>query len=198
MNSTSIDENNVKPKSSYLDYLPALYRSDEFMGRFLLIFESILGPIENTVNNTPLYFDPKVIPEPMLPWLASWVDLVLDPRWPEEKRRELVRSAAELYRWRGTKRGLSEYLRIYTGSIPEVTEYVEGVKLGPDAKLGVNTQLGSVGGGNHFTVSLNLDGDDTIDIDTIKTIIESQKPAHTIYSLHIKGSGPKTEDSHGS
>ena len=37
--------------SRLLDYLPASYRDDALMGQFLLIFESILTPIENTVDN---------------------------------------------------------------------------------------------------------------------------------------------------
>jgi len=110
--SVANDHSQVILQSSYLEHLPAFFRDDEFMGQFLLIFESIMKPIENTVDNVALYFDPLMTPEPLLPWLAWWVDLTLDPTWPEERRRELVSSAAELYRWRGTKRGLTEYLRI--------------------------------------------------------------------------------------
>ena len=51
-----VQNGGVKLESSYLEYLPALYQDDEFMGQFLLIFESILKPIENTVNNAPYYF----------------------------------------------------------------------------------------------------------------------------------------------
>ena len=173
-------------QSSYLEYLPALFREDEFMGQFLLIFESILKPIENTVDNLALYFDPLMIPESLLPWLAFWVDLTLDPTWPEERRRELVKSAVELYRWRGTKRGLTDYLRIYTGSVPEISEYIPGMRLDHETKLGINTQLGSSGAGHHFTVTLELDADSEINVSTVKAIIEAQKPAHTIYTLQIR------------
>lgn len=178
-------ESRVKEESSYLEYLPALYRDDEMMGQLLLIFESIFKPIENTVDNLPLYFDPMMLPEPLLPWMASWLDLTLDSDWPLERRRLLVKSAAELYRWRGTKRGLTEYLRIYTGSTPQISEYIEGMSLDEETRLGINTKLGSSGSGNHFTVVVDIDGNDYINIDTIKSIIESQKPAHTVYTLQI-------------
>ena len=125
-------QSSVALRSSYLEYLPALYQDDEFMGQFLLIFESVLKPIENTVGNLAWYFDPLMIPEPLLPWLACWVDLALDPTWPIERRRDLVKSAAELYRWRGTRRGLTEYLRIYTASMPEISEYIPGMYLDPE------------------------------------------------------------------
>ncbi|MFC1871831.1 phage tail protein, partial [Chloroflexota bacterium] len=151
-----VQNGNVKLQSSYLEFLPALYRDDEFMGQFLLIFESILKPIENTVDSSSLYFDALMTPEPLLPWLASWIDLTLDPSCPIERRRQLVKAAAELYRWRGTRRGLTEYLRIYTGSTPEISEYIPGMRLEPETRLGINTRLGSSGEGHHFTVTIEL------------------------------------------
>jgi phage tail-like protein len=181
----------ARPQSSYLQYLPGLYRDDEFMGRFLLIFEDIMQPLDNTVSNLALYFDPRITPESLLQWLASWVDLALDATWPIERRRELVKSAAELYRWRGTKRGLTEYLRIYTGSIPEISEYIPGMRLDHETQLGINTRLGSSGEGHHFTVSLELNGNNYVNIDTVRSIIESQKPAHTVYTLQIRQPGQR-------
>ncbi len=190
-------QSSVAPRSSYLEYLPALYRDDEFMGQFLLIFESILKPIENTVDNLSWHFDPLMIPEPLLPWLASWLDLALDPTWPVERRRELAKSAAELYRWRGTKRGLTEYLRIYTGSVPEISEYVPGMTLDAETKLGINTQLGSSGAGHHFSVTLELNGNGEISTNTVKAIIEAQKPAHTVYTLQIRRNGQRKQEKDG-
>lgn len=178
-------EEEVKLRSSYLEYLPALYQDDDFMGQFLLIFESILKPIEHTVNNIPYYFDSLMTPEPVLPWLAAWVDLTLDDACPPECRRELIGEAAELYRWRGTRRGLTEYLRIYTGSTPEISEYIAGMKLDPETALGVDTRLGSSGEGHHFTVTLELEADSPIDTGHIRRIIDAQKPAHTVYTLQL-------------
>ena len=180
------NQSSVRLQSSYLEHLPALYRDDEFMGQFLFIFESILKPVEKTVDNLALYFDPLMTPESLLRWLASWVDLTLDPTWPIERRRELVRAAAELYRWRGTKLGLTEYLRIYTGSVPEISEHIPGMRLSHETKLGIDTQLGSSGEGHHFTVNLELDGNGEINVDTVRAIIEAQKPAHTAYTLQIR------------
>jgi phage tail-like protein len=170
---------------SYLEYLPPLFRDDEFMGQFIRIFEDLMKPLENAVNNLELFFDPLLTPEPVLPWLAFWVDLALSPDWPLERRRELVKSAAMLYRWRGTRKGLSEYLRIYTGSVPEISEYIPGMSLGEDNRLGENTRLGSSGTGHHFVVFLDLGSRDEVDINTVRAIIDSQKPAHTSYALQV-------------
>lgn len=180
---TLSSRNGTKAKSTYLEYLPALYRDDDFMGKFLFIFEDIVQPIDAMIGNLSSYFDPRFTPEPLLTWLATWLDMNLDASLPLERRRELVQNAAELYRWRGTKKGLSEYLRICTGSVPEITEYIPGMRLGPETRLGENTKLGSGGTGYHFTVNIEIG--ENIDPRLVKTIIESQKPAHTSYTLRI-------------
>lgn len=171
-------------RSSYLRYLPPPYSQNDFVGRFLGIFEGILGPLEATVDNVAHYFDPLTTPEDLLPWLASWVDLVLDEGWPIERRRELIRSATELYQWRGTSRGLKEYIRVYTGVEPEIIENFGGIRLSADTLLGWNTVLGD-GHQYTFSVTVELEDPSSVDVDKVKAIIESEKPAHTAYVLRV-------------
>jgi phage tail-like protein len=177
---------------SFLEYLPSLYRSDKNMEQFLHVFEDILNPIENTVDNLDLYFDPSLTPEPVLTWLSSWLGIVLDANLPLERRRELVASAVELYRWRGTKKGLTEYLRIITGCTPEISESVAGMRLDRDTRLGINTLLGSSGKGFQFSVSLSLEENSMVTAAAIKNIIEVEKPAHAVYTLQITGKSQQT------
>jgi phage tail-like protein len=179
-------ETQEKSESAYLEYLPGIYREDKFMGQYLKIFEDIMRPLENSIDNISFYFDPLITPESLVPWLASWLNLEPNPTWTSKKWRELVKSAAVLHRLRGTKRGLSEYLRIYTGSVPEISEYIQGMSLDENTQLGINTILGSAGTGNSFAVSIELDSTSQVDVDTIKAIIDSQKPAQTVYTLYIK------------
>ena len=175
--------------SSYLKYLPAGYSESEFMGRFLMIFESVLGPLEVLVNNLAYYFDPGTTPEELLPWLATWTRLELDDGWPLERRREMVKAAARLFQWRGTRRGLREFLRLYTGVEPNITEDLGGIVLGPQSELGRNIVLG--GGNPHtFTVTFEVDDPDTINVEQVKSIIETEKPAHTSYTLQVVRKGP--------
>ena len=171
--------------SSYLKYLPGVYAQSEFMGQFLLIFESILGPIEEVIDNLAYYFDPGMTTEELLPWLASWVNLVLDETWPLERRRELVKFSVELFRWRGTRRGLLQYLRVYSGVEPQIIEHYGGVALGPNARLGRTTVIGDGEGPHTFTVKLELEDTTLINLDQLKAIIESEKPAHAGYNLQI-------------
>ena len=103
-----------------------------------------------------------------------------------ERRRELVKSAGTLFRWRGTRRGLREYLRICTGVDPTIVEDFGGIRLGPGAKLGRNTVLG--GGNPHtFTVTFEVEDPASVNVEQVKAIIESEKPAHVAYTLVIVG-----------
>ena len=181
----SMSNVNTERRSSYLEYLPAIYRDDPLIGQFLLIFESIMTPIEHTIDNITSYFDPSMAPKHFLPWLASWLDLSLDQNWPEDKRRKLVKSAVELYRWRGTRWGLAEYIRIYTGIEPEIHEFTPGMMLDGDTRMGSEAQLGSGVDWYHFTVILHVDKAQKIDHSKVHAIIEAQKPAHSTYSLRF-------------
>jgi phage tail-like protein len=176
-------------QSSYLQYLPAFYSTHPFMGRFLMIFESILGPIEEVLDNISAYMDPGTAPEEFLPWLASWLDLTLDESWPLERRRELVRAAVGLYRWRGTRRGLQEYLRVYTGGHARIEEDFPGIPLAGQARLGWNTVLGQGGGQYTFDVILEVDDPASVDVEKLKAIIDAEKPAHTAYTLQVAARG---------
>ena len=129
-------------RSSYVEYLPPPLQSDAFMGRFLLIIESVVAPIEKTIDDVADYFDPSVTPEAFLPWLAGWVGQELDEHWPRERWRTLIARAAVLHRWRGTRRALRERVSLYVGRPPLVVENFSGMRIGQDAALGLNTTLG--------------------------------------------------------
>jgi phage tail-like protein len=191
----------VAAKGDYLRHLPALYQSDELMGRFLMLFESFWAPVEGQIDHLPLYFDPKMTPPDFLPWLASWFDVILDQRLSEEQQRRLVQSAASLYRRRGTKQALQEYLEIYTGETVEIIEHrAHDFRLGTEARLGPGVALGTGNRPHTFTVILSLPPipssvggkkeqarQEQERRRTLEAIIETEKPAHTTYTLRIDG-----------
>jgi|SRR5579884_2362661 phage tail-like protein len=180
----------VVTASSWLDYLPAPYHADTFVGRFLRIPEDIFGPIERMVDSLAAYFDPRLTPAELLPWLAAWVGVELDENWPLEKRRLLVLWAARLYRWRGTRRGLREHLRLYTGHTPLIVENFNGARLGADAQLGVNTRVGSPLPQPHsIHVTVFMDQIGELDERILRQIVELEKPAHVAYTLDVRSIG---------
>jgi len=184
----------VSAKSSYVRYLPSLYTRDELMGRFLMLFESFLAPISQQIRQVPYYFDPAVTPADMLPWLASWLDLTLDPEWPEAQRRALLKAARRLYQKRGTAKGLLEYLEIYTGGQVQIIEHrADNFVLGSRAGLGDSIALGRDNRPHTFTVIVRLPthvlGDSSNEgywRQRISSIIDREKPVHTTYTLRIE------------
>ena len=155
-------------KSTLLKYLPDPYADAPFMGDFLKIFEAVWSPLDRQIDQLYAYFDPQLTPAELLPWLGTWVDLVLDENWPEERRRDLIQNAADLYRRRGTAGALRDYLSIYLGVTPRIVED------------------GSQGNPYHFTVFLKVDKPDALDQDRVRRIIEEEKPAHTVYTLTLE------------
>jgi phage tail-like protein len=183
----------VSAHGRLLKYLPALYtEQDEMMGRFLMLFESFWNPIEDRIDNIHYYFDPRLTPGDLLPWLATWVDLVLDEQWPDEKRRQLLSAMVPLYRQRGTRRGLQAYLAIYTGQQAQIKEHrAHNFVLGQISRLGPAAALGKHNISHTFDVSLQLPPAANEDKRRerrrkIEAIIESEKPAHTAYTLIIE------------
>ncbi len=117
---------------SYADrYLPELYHETEFgpdadhvseattepdfLNRFLCLFESILTPIEDRIANAHLLTHPASARAQDLEWLAQWLGVTFDPALPPERRREWLKAAPEMARWRGTLRGFALALETATG-----------------------------------------------------------------------------------
>jgi hypothetical protein len=65
------------------------------------------------------------VPENLLSWLASWVDMTFDPSWPLATRRQLLRNAPELYRRRGTPAGLKKFLWLALGVEVQILEHFQ-------------------------------------------------------------------------
>jgi phage tail-like protein len=185
----------ILSRSDYARYLPAVFVRDEVMGRFLSLFESFWRPIDLQIESLPFYFDPALAPPEFLHWLASWIDLALDDRWPLDRRRALLRSAFSIYRKRGTRQGLQEYLEIYTGGQVQIVEHrAENLRLGSGVQLGSGLALGGANQPHTFTVRLRLPpttapsgGDGIASLRrVIESIVEAEKPAHTRYTLYIE------------
>jgi len=99
-----------------MDYLPAIFRETPFLEEFLRPFEKVIAEFRERIGSIASYCDPLTADPDFLPWLATWVALVLDEEWPVEKKRLLISRAMELYKRRGTVESLKEYLEIYTGT----------------------------------------------------------------------------------
>ena len=186
----------VRPRSLYLNFLPDFYRDIDFIGRFLKVFEQTFEPTVNTLDTLWAYLDPLTAPQSLLPFLAHWVGWDFDAPFTSDRQRFLIRHALQIYRWRGTRRGLRFYLHLATGlpldeHLGEAEKHIgidenfsQGFVLGV-AKLGEDAILGG-SRPYHFTVCLRPEADHPSDEMLVRTIIEQEKPAFCTYSLHIE------------
>lgn len=196
--------------SSLLDSLPAVLQEDRagrepnFLGRFLLGFEELLlglgdpdePGLEETIAHLYRYFEPGATladgeraPKEFLQWLAGWVALTLREDWDDLRQRDLIAKAVPLYRLRGTRRGVEEFLRIYTRLGVEIDELAEAFQVGVHSTVGVDTVLDG-GAPFFFRVRVLLPSPDPEEIKEQRTvahaIVDLQKPAHTYYALTVK------------
>ncbi len=119
------------PRFSYLErYLPAVYREDpasaSFLDRFLANVEGLFTSIEDMVAAAPVLFDPAGAPDDALEWLAGWFDAALDPAWDDATRRLFVRHAMDIFRRRGTLRGLELALQLGLNGALDEDEILAG------------------------------------------------------------------------
>jgi phage tail-like protein len=151
--------------SRWLQYLPPIYSEDAFLGRYLLIFEDLLGPVEQLIAHFDLLLDPATAPVGFLPILNDWLGEIVDERWSPEIQRELLKAASELFQARGTRAGLERYLRIVCQDCePEIQENADGP--------------------HTFRVILHAQGG-PVERRMVERIIEANRPAHTSYTIEI-------------
>lgn len=201
-----------KELSEYIKHLPQVFQKEtvegepNFLGQYLKIFEAFLsGRDDARINNTRVisleewiavfveYLDPGLTPSDFITWLARWVALILQDDWSEESKRSLLKRIVPLYKKRGTKHGLSEYLAIFVGSHVTIDEFLQGITLGTTGTVGIDTFVGGLLP-HLFIVTINFPkitstGFVSDTINSTKAILDLEKPAHTYYALRLNFPG---------
>ena len=204
------------PAHDLLRRLPQTYSRDEavasFLLRYLMLFDGELGDLEARGDARSILLDPYATPEEALPWLASFLGLTLDERWPTPARRELIAEIPDLWRERGTIKGLSRFLELYLERPPLIIEHyrlrglgvamLAGESTSPfaGAIVGANLRVGGAVGepgerplsgdaasafashAHRFTVIVPS-ALDADGMDVVRDVLEAHRPAHTIYEL---------------
>ena len=184
-------------RESYIKWLPAIYQRSDATGRnvvrdLLWIIQHLFGSIEQVLDQVHLFFDSYETPESFLPWLASWSAMLLEPDWPVNKKRRLIKKAMELYRLRGTVRGLKLFISLFTGFEPHLAENewpFQGFRIGTTSTVGIDTViLPPVDKAHAFVVVMPHQFREvtTEAIIRLHEIIEMEKPAHSAYMLKFE------------
>lgn len=196
--------------SSLLSSLPGIFQEDRqgrtpnFLGRFLLGFEKLLlglgdpgeHGLEEVIAKLYRFFEPgerlaegERAPADFLPWLAGWLALTLREDWDEQRKRNLIANAVQLYRLRGTKKGVEEFVRVYTVLGVRIDELNTPFQIGVHSTVGQDTYVGG-GAPFFFRVTVLLPVADPDEIrrqrEVARAIVDLQKPAHTHYTLEVE------------
>jgi phage tail-like protein len=183
-------------RRGYLELLPAIYRRSDAVGRNVVrdmcfLFEHMFGAVESKLDRGHTYYDPHVAPSEFLPWLASWTAMVVDLDWPDAKKRAILKRAVDLYRIRGTRRGLALFLQLFTGYEPTITENTwpfKGFRIETEARIGLDSVvLPPVNLAHSFIVTIPVKFAEVTPemVIRIHRIITMEKPAHTHYYLRF-------------
>ncbi|RLD08039.1 MAG: hypothetical protein DRI56_05985 [Chloroflexota bacterium] len=180
-------------KGKYLRNLPDIYDSDDFMSRFLMLFESFWKPISQQIDQMEDYFDPDLTPDEFIPWLASWVGLPVDASLPLNRMRVLLKNAMMFYQYRGTYKALKTYLEIYTdGEVEVVEQRAKNFVLGQDSTLGAGIALGTENQPNSILINLRVSETELARVQysedmyhkKMNEIVRAIVPAHTAIDVN--------------
>lgn len=159
--------------------LPPVYYDDSLAQRFTAGLDDVLAPVFSTLANLPAYVDPWVAPTDFVDWLAGWVGLALDQTWPDDRRRALIAQAADLYRLRGTARGVAAHVAVYLQVEPEIEE--------SGATAWSPVPGGAIPGSptSSMKVRLRISDPGAVDISRLEAVVRAAKPAHVTHEIEV-------------
>lgn len=111
---------------NFRSYLPAIYQSagrEDFLGRFLGLFESVYEDFEEKIADSAKQLDPRAANPEFLHWLAKWVGISNAHLWPDEKLRILLSGIVRKNLIRGTRDYMEHLVGTFTGERPFFLEY---------------------------------------------------------------------------
>ncbi|WP_344072247.1 phage tail protein [Streptomyces crystallinus] len=159
--------------------LPAVFADDDLAQRFVAGLDDVFAPLLNVLDCLDTYFDPALTPVDFARWLGTWVGAETDGGEPEHRLRAAVAAAARLHRVRGTRRGLSEAVRLAFGVAPDITE-----------SGGANWSarpLGPFPGTPRprLHVAVRLPHPTPADTHRLDTLVAAARPAHMPYTVEV-------------
>jgi phage tail-like protein len=162
-----------------VQFLPGLLQEDAFVQRLVAGLDDVLAPILLSLDNLDAYLDPATAPPDFLEWLGEWVGIAFDENWPLDQQRALVAGAVDLFHWRGTVRGLSAHVALYTGVEPDIEE-TGGCSWSPNP----NSDLPGHAEPS-LIIRVQLSNRNDVDVSRLNRIVSASKPAHIPHRVEI-------------
>lgn len=170
------------PMQTWMNYLPEIYQETDyentFLQRFLGIFQTIYEDREEYITNIAQYFNVDSTGMEMLRLMAGWLDIRESYIWSEEQLRRLLQNAVHMYKKRGTRQGIMEFVKLYTGEEPFIVEnhQVKGFRRGE-----AHSSMEYLYGKNPYEFVVLVREEclhSAREEKTLRRIIEDVKPAH--------------------
>ena len=111
---------------SFLSYLPTIYQTggrEDFLGRFLGMFEAVYQDLDERIADSTKQLDPMTAEPEFLRWLAKWVGISNAHLWQEKRLRLLLDGIVRKNLIRGTREYTEHMIRTFTGERPFILEY---------------------------------------------------------------------------
>jgi phage tail-like protein len=156
-----------------LAQLPMGMLEDDFFVRFVGIFQEVATTIMEGADNLDNIIDITVAPAPMVRYLGSWLGIEsIDGSLDHEVQRRIVRETGQILAWRGTRRGLVQFLELLSGGPVEVTEsggvFAEGE-----------------GGTRPATVSMSVETTGWLSEQDFVKLVRDELPAQVTFELQV-------------
>lgn len=170
------------PAESWLSYLPEIYErsdKDQFFERFLAIFQTMYETLNDAIYSFPYMIDIDCAGKDYLEWLAGWLDIADSYMWTEDQLRRLLKNAVTLYRMRGTRAAVLEFVKLYTGD--ERVYLVENFQVRKHMTEEDSRLLTQLYGDDPYKFQILVSGDrvpTAREYQTLTKIIKEVKPAH--------------------
>jgi phage tail-like protein len=111
------------PRATSVRMLPAVFSTDpggrDLTERLVALFDGIHDGVKDEIRLLASVIDPLTTDartkRDFLDWLGTWFGLELFRAWPEHRRRAVVAHAGELFRLRGTPRGIMKFIELALG-----------------------------------------------------------------------------------
>lgn len=190
-------------------YLPAIYQpeAEKELGplwALLLLMEDNFDSISSTIDEIDKYFDIRRAPagnqdgtRDFVTWLGSWIGLIPQKQWSEQKKRYALSIAVDLHRCRGTIDGLKYMIALFFGIDVELEEWAwpDGMQIDVKNTIAVDTCIDDRYNINFcFKVTWRPTQEDMADefsfkqkLVDIRAMIDREKPTHTWCYFDVAG-----------
>lgn len=159
--------------------LPGMYHGQSFVDRFCSALDEVLAPVLCTLDNLPAYLDVATAPEDLLPWLATWTGMSVDPTQSRERQRSLLRQAVTLQGIQGTRRGIELAVEAVFGLRAEVQE-TGGVAWSTEADASLPGEPLQA-----FVVQVHAPDGQTVDAQRLDLVVSALKPAQVVHRVEV-------------